>query len=376
MLEEHPDLASLRADALRNLRAVAWALATEARGDGTSCPTWSLIIARTGLAWRTVGRHLRWLQDRELLTTLETGSRDPETGETRAAVYALTQPAPPMTRAPLDEVSASVVDLPVHENGTPRCSPVGRTPNAGTRETSSTSTAASRPGWSLTRPATTRQERLELVRRLQAEQLTLRPASERALRSILRPWLEAGWTIADVEHALNRRPDDTSWTYEAAVRDPVAWLRWRMRPWTGHPAPSARRAAELRASRAAQAAARVASRLQSEARTECGPDRLAEMKQTLRTSRPAPAPRNQTPSPTTPSRPAVRAAVRPLRTAIDAAPARPLAEPSPARLLYLDARRTPRPSADPLEVSKPGHRPGAEAVRQRIREARAALADT
>src|SRR5512143_2647965 len=61
-VRSHPASASLRADAHRNLLAVAEGLAAYADWNlMTSRPTWEKLQERTGLARRTVARWLAWL---------------------------------------------------------------------------------------------------------------------------------------------------------------------------------------------------------------------------------------------------------------------------------------------------------------------------
>jgi hypothetical protein len=75
-VEVHPDVACLRADALRTLQAVVWALAADVRQDkdGTTAPTWAVLVTRTGRSRRTVAHWLAWLQERALLFRAEAGS--------------------------------------------------------------------------------------------------------------------------------------------------------------------------------------------------------------------------------------------------------------------------------------------------------------
>lgn len=269
-VEAHPDTADLRADSLTTLRAVAWSLAVRARGDATSAPTWAALMERTGRSRATVARWLAWLRERGLLVVVETGSTQGDSGP-RCAVYALTRRVPRTLVAPVDE------------DETPPCAPSGSTQDAGAR--GATSAAAAPPGWSRTRPATTRQERLALVERLRSTVPALRAASPRALRSVLRSQLQDGWTVADLVAALDRVPDGTRWTYEAPPRDPVAWLRWRLRPWQGHEPPSSTQAAQHAARLAAQAAHREAAARDTAAAAPCPAPVRAALRQAVAQAR-------------------------------------------------------------------------------------------
>jgi len=104
--------------------------------------------------------------------------------------------------------------------------------------------------WSRTTPARTRRDRLRLVHRLLAIAPDLTGiGSARLLRHLLRPWLEAGWTINDVFLAIENHPTTglrphsptITTTGPGAVRHPAGWLLARMRDWTqpdGTPTPN------------------------------------------------------------------------------------------------------------------------------------------
>ncbi len=115
-----------------------------------------------------------------------------------------------------------------------------------------TSPCRCRQPWPATAPATTGRDRLRLVEQLRATAPALtRVGSTRQLRHLLRPWLDAAWTINDVLTALDQHPEtgsrphapltDTPTTGRGAVRNPAGWLLSRLRDWThpdGTPLPS------------------------------------------------------------------------------------------------------------------------------------------
>jgi len=95
--------------------------------------------------------------------------------------------------------------------------------------------------WSRTAPARTRRDRLHLVQRLLAIAPDLTGiGSARLLRHLLRPWLEADWTINDVFLAIENHPTTglrphsptITTTGPGAVHHPAGWLLARMRDWT------------------------------------------------------------------------------------------------------------------------------------------------
>lgn len=86
--------------------------------------------------------------------------------------------------------------------------------------------------------------------RLLAEDVpTLRSTTDRWVAHVIRPFVAAGWTVADLQEAIDRRPDGHSWTYDLRkVRRAEYWLKYRLDAWIDHGTvlPSARqkRAAE------------------------------------------------------------------------------------------------------------------------------------
>ena len=123
---------------------------------------------------------------------------------------------------------------------------------------------------------------LAVAAALRRSALDLRSISDAAVRSIIRPLTATGWELGDLVHAIEHDPDGTRRWYTSApalptpsldvdgvgprrrqerpampVASPAAWLRWRLRPWQGHPGPAtARRAATVAAQHAEAARAR------------------------------------------------------------------------------------------------------------------------
>lgn len=250
-VEAHPDVAALRVDAREHVTALAWALArTASWTELTTRPTWPQLEARTCLSRRTVARWLAWLRTAGLLGVVESGTTPQFSpmallnGENRAAVYVLAVPS----RAQAKRADASGPEvaeeqrpkLSTAESGTPTWSiPEGVDPDARARA------AEPKPGplrgpdcaegggpWPRTRAAGSRHDRLELVRRLQLDAPDLRRLTDRALRHLLRPWLLAGWTVAELLYALDHEPDGTERTWTTGVRSPSGWLICRLQAWT------------------------------------------------------------------------------------------------------------------------------------------------
>lgn len=78
-----------------------------------------------------------------------------------------------------------------------------------------------------------------------------------AVASVLRPFFVAGWTLADVWHAIEHRPTEGPWTYETSVQVVAGWVRSRLSWWVrtdGQP-----RQSRSQQEKAAQDAARKAA---------------------------------------------------------------------------------------------------------------------
>ena len=257
-VQAHPATASLRVDAHRNVLAVAWALAVDARPDGTSMPTWAALVEQTGLGRRTVARWLAFLVAHGLLHVRETGSTPatrpawhPVQGN-RAALYVL-------------------IGLHVDGSGTPPVTNFVSNPYA--RETVAERPAASGGGaveprvWPRMRVTATKADRLRASMQLRADVPAIRGMSAKAIRAATGPQMRAGWTLADVVYALDHEPDGKPHWREAAVRNPHGWLRHRLGLWAGHPsrssmltqlaAKSTEQANQRKAEHAAAAAAAV-----------------------------------------------------------------------------------------------------------------------
>lgn len=211
--------------------------------------------------------------------------------------------------APTSSVGAAAARLsPVDEIETPALLPLGeakelprrrayarplRGPDQPT-EVSRTAQTSPAAVWPLHKPAKTRRDRLRAAERLRSEVPALRgsiarwdPEREayvvdggsaqhghagrerqgltvRHIRSLLREFLRAGWTIADVLYALDHKPDETAHTWTTTVHTPAGWLRARLSWWLdehGHPLASlsARKTAARQAAERAAAERRAAA---------------------------------------------------------------------------------------------------------------------
>jgi hypothetical protein len=174
----------------------------------------------------------RWLERRGLLAVLEPGT----TAQFRPGILALGTGN--LAR------EWQLTPSPGHETCTP---PPGnpdpeRSRFAGAREDSQTnrrSAADSTPPAPLPRlpqlPSNQnpqrRRERLAAAEQLRRDLPVFRQMSARAVRSAVRVYFAAGWTVADVEHALDHLPDCTRHIRTTVIHSPARWLAWRLGLW-------------------------------------------------------------------------------------------------------------------------------------------------
>ncbi|TDD03846.1 hypothetical protein [Nonomuraea diastatica] len=261
-LKGDPEVLGLRYDGYANLLRVANLIVWGADWS-TMCsrPTIAKIVEVTGLAKPTVKRWVRWLRVRGWLGVVEQGSTvkfrkgtygglcDDGFGN-RAAVWVLCVPRRPFAndqRFGLHKRTSEPPSFSLPERKGTAPTRAGETPRRRFRDHSRIS-----PTWHLHATPRTKRDRLAACERLRQESPVLRLMTAWYLRWLLKPFLEAGATVADVLHALDVREDDSRWTYTwsstAEIRHPAGWVRHRLAAWTGPdgqvlPLPSQRRAA-------------------------------------------------------------------------------------------------------------------------------------
>lgn len=206
---------------------------------------------------RTVGRYLRQLQDWGYLAVVATGRRaehcprdvDGNIQETNEApVYAFTLPSPTVEQQPAPALVDEVGTPPLVE-GTSLKNLKFLT-HTRTRENDHGSAADSFSGGAVNGPAPTAQvpwrphplwpgdatPRLKTERRAAGAEIArlsfpLRAMSGNDIASVCREYFLAGWTVSDVLHALDHRPDGSLWPHDGA---PVTKDAWRLRGWLQH----------------------------------------------------------------------------------------------------------------------------------------------
>lgn len=89
--------------------------------------------------------------------------------------------------------------------------------------------------WPCNRAVATRRQQLAAARTVQDRALGLRVLSARDVRSLIRPFLEAGWTPADLLHALDHTPQGAHRLHSLDAGQNTArargYLRWRLEHW-------------------------------------------------------------------------------------------------------------------------------------------------
>jgi hypothetical protein len=247
-LKEDPEVLGLRCDGYSNLMRVANLIVWGADWS-TMCsrPTIARIVDVTGLAKGTVKRWVRWLRHRGWLGVVEQGSTvryrkgtcagllDDGLGN-RAALWVLAVPR----RTSRDHDRRQIAEQHQQISGPPsvslperdRVDPT-RTKQAPRRHSRDHSRIS--PAWHLHATARTKRDKIALCERLRAELPLLRRVTAWYLRWWLAPFLDEGWTTADVLHALDVRADDSRWTYtwrsSAEIRHVPGWVRHRLSAW-------------------------------------------------------------------------------------------------------------------------------------------------
>jgi len=329
-----PALAGLRADSWATTLDLATHLAWRSDWQlGTARPTWPVLMADTGLSRRSVARILARLRAAGLLGVVATGrsaGTDPMALDdgASAAVYVLAVPSPlrltpspsvadpspgepgqeqggPPDTTSTQEAPSNLpayAPRPVHELGTPSELPLGaqkpKNPNAreahsSIRDLGRAELIAAGQIWDPTAKPLRKSDRFCAAAELRRRDPVLAQTSTPALASVLREWHLAGWTILDIQKAINTRPDGTMWPHQltvAPVEHLAGWLRYRLSSWRTDPldpaspaghSPSDRARAEQIHARA-RAAARAAAETAAQAhRAPSTPD-MAAMKAELR----------------------------------------------------------------------------------------------
>ncbi|MFI6485270.1 hypothetical protein ACIBH1_45680 [Nonomuraea sp. NPDC050663] len=270
-VKENPAALALRCDAYDSLLRVAGKIADWA--DWTtlcSRPTEERLADQLGLSLSTVKRRVRWLREHGHLGTVEKGSKLAK----RAALWVLCVPDsegatdPGVDPGSSPELTpAQGADQGADQGGCTSDPPSGFPFGGGASNPTRTREDRPRrrdperisPTWGLHVTPRTKRDMLAAAQRLRTESSTLARLSAWYLRWLLKAFFVAGWTPADVLHALDVKGDDSRWTYTwstaSQLRHLPGWMRFRLSAWLerGIPLPSkSQQAAALRDAQRAQ----------------------------------------------------------------------------------------------------------------------------
>lgn len=274
----------MRADGQRNrLRTMAYLIARTDYDTMTCRPGWDAIAEVVGCHRRTVARYLAEFEAWGLLGRVAGGRQaryaapGPD-GEkiNEAAVYVLCIPSPLALlrgeQKPVVDINATppalggshlkekdLTHTRARENESPSAVAPPRLSKSGAASGATTPLVPWRPEirWPAHRTTSRKIQRQAAASEIWYRSFALRCLSIKDLASICRDFFLAGWTVADILHALDWQPDGTPWPHSGAPTTKEAarirgWLKHRLAAWrteTGEP----------RRSRDQQAAAKSAA---------------------------------------------------------------------------------------------------------------------
>lgn len=132
------------------------------------------------------------------------------------------------------------------ESGNPSVEPLRGTPIRGAARRGPWAPAGRQGSrWLAHETVARRTEQLAAADELRSRVLALRPMSAQHVRSVVREFFVAGWTVLDLQHAVEWTADGTPWTLdsipwtgehhgaerEELARRAAAWLTYRLRHW-------------------------------------------------------------------------------------------------------------------------------------------------
>lgn len=289
-VRDHPDVVLLRADARYNLLRVARALLSDVRPRSmTTSPGWDHLHASLGdVDRRTIGRHVRRLRQLGLLGVVHTGrtaqAAVKSSGELKAerAVYVLAVPSTlHLVEAGLSAVDINVPPTPVGLRSNPlharesleikQFGPASPTEtfSGDAPEGVADAPKRNRPAHVCSLRATIAQTSRAVAREGEklavAELMEHVPALRKArpvfLAWVCRPFFVAGWTAADILHAIDHRPDSTRIPHDGAdgVADIARWVGHRLSFWQTSSGPRRSQSQRIAAEQSQLQAERIAA---------------------------------------------------------------------------------------------------------------------
>jgi hypothetical protein len=290
-VREHPAFASMRADGLSSLHAVARSLCFRADWESiTSRPSWAQLMKDAGVSRTTVGRVLVKLERAGLLGRVASGRSSGRgaaalhSQEADGAVYVLCVPTPVhVVDEPAESSLVDVSETPTAKHVRGRSHPTyararndelddpRRQCSAPPRPDVIAKLRQVRPGERLVTQRR-KDERLSAALELQRALPPLWSISTKHVAAVIREFVSAGWTMRDLQRAVDGRPDGSRWSFDGGkgVRDIGAWLTFRLSAWrrpdgSVQPSPTQR---TLQETAAASARASARERVAREAREQ------------------------------------------------------------------------------------------------------------
>ena len=292
----HPLIDGLRRDARARMHALIDHLAAmqgHSRGVCTVLVLWErLRPVLADMTRRTVANYLHRLHEAGLLCTVAGGRRaehTPQKDHNEAPVYGFTVPKTPQDYAAEAEAAHESVDtsftppplgvgedhvraredefsersrFAAQEMNRRRASRSAWHTCRAQRKAplwSRHATVAQDEGGHLTRQAV-RTRLHEMAMTLQEHAPDTRDVSTAHVASIMRPFVLAGWSVADVQHALDWTPDGTRhWQAAQGMGRIDAWMRARLAHWTREDGTPARSFTQERRDHEAQVRAQIAA---------------------------------------------------------------------------------------------------------------------
>jgi hypothetical protein len=211
--------------------------------DRTSRPGHLGMAVAVGVDTRTVARCVRWLAERGLLGVVSQGTTAAVrpgvlylgTGNL-AAVYVLTVPKRRSRTCPAIAGQRDFVHLTSNRRlmvSGPRARQAK--PTVKTRKARPPGGQPMLPpaGSALHHCPQNRSEGLTAAEAVQKRARDLRRLSPEYVRWLGRPFFTAGWTPADVVHAIDHSPTGRPHGYVTGIRSPAGWARGRLALWLG-----------------------------------------------------------------------------------------------------------------------------------------------
>ena len=331
-----------RADRRTNTMRVLWVLLRYT--DFTSMTvriTWDTIAQKARVSRATVGNVLFDLRSWGILGIVASGrsaeyaAKAGQEAKNEAPVYVLcrpvglglrttdrpdTNPAPITQETPAGTACGNKLEplrvagfLALKRNLPTRAREKKTLDGAATRPESIPGRASSAPGhqtahrpellWPSTKRSSSKIQCLAASSELRRRIFLLRPMTTKDVRSVLKPFLDAGWTVYDLENALSFMPDGIPWAMSvpdvtgndrmtAAVRL-RGWLRNRLKVWMREGQPMRSPLQRQEATRSRQLAeARAAAQRAQEQRGSSNADRslaaasiITEIRRNIREAR-------------------------------------------------------------------------------------------